>query len=62
MPCSSDAIVLFSVEQSSIIISCFLSQCDLTPTFRIMSAILNAANSSFKVRETKTENAQINCQ
>ena len=26
-----------------------LPQCDLTPTIRIMSAILNAANSSFKV-------------
>lgn len=51
MPCLADKIDLLSVDQSSIFISCFLSQCDLTPTFRIMSAILNAANSSFKVIE-----------
>lgn len=37
---------------SMIIYILIFSQCDLTPALRIMSAILNAANSSFKVRKT----------
>ena len=49
---------LFYAGLSMIIYILLFSQCDLTPAIRVMSAILNAANSSFKVRKTTEDRIQ----